>query len=82
MRSVSDRWRALGKKDLSLRIRIGLGDPADTGRLWDFLGLVSALLAGVRSLSVLLQPEFADEILAVSGGGRLRVIPLQVDWNR
>jgi hypothetical protein len=44
IRFISDLWRAVHKKDLSLRVRVDLGDPADTGHpgtRWRSFGLGS-----------------------------------------
>ncbi len=71
-------WRALRKRDLYLRIRVGLGDPADTGQLWALCGPLSGLLATVEQASVELEPEFVDAVFEFDSGGKLSVIPLQL----
>lgn len=77
-RFLGDLWRAVGKRDVRLRIRIGLDDPADTGRLWALLGPVAGLLAAVQEVSISLEPEFAGEAFALEGNGSLRLVPLRV----
>lgn len=77
-RFLGDFWHAIHKKDLSLRVRIGLGDPADTGQLWAVCGPVAALLANVRDVSIDIEPEFLDAIFELDSSGSLRIIPLQL----
>jgi hypothetical protein len=64
-------------RDLYLRLRIGLGDPADTGCLWGFLGPVAGIAANIRSAEVRIEPEFMASALEVESHGELRLIPLQ-----
>ena len=78
LRFARQCWRAFRKRDLHLRIRIGLGDPADTGRIWALFGPLSGLLANVEGASIELEAEFADAVFEVDSGGRLSVIPLQL----
>ncbi len=78
LRFARDLWRALRKRDLYLRIRVGLGDPADTGLLWALCGPLSGLLATVEQASVELEPEFVDAVFEFDSGGKLSVIPLQL----
>jgi hypothetical protein len=63
---------------MRLRARIGLGDPAETGRLWAVVGPVAGALSMVKSASIVVQPEFLDTVLDVDARGRIRIIPLQV----
>ena len=60
---------------LRLFMRIGLGDPADTGRLWAFLGPLSAL--PLRNAELRLEPEFVDPVLELEADGRLLLVPLR-----
>ncbi len=78
LRFARDLWRALRKRDLYLRIRVGLGDPADTGQLWALCGPMSGLLATVEHASVEIEPEFVDAVFELDSGGKLSVIPLQL----
>jgi hypothetical protein len=74
-RFIRTLWRSFHKDDIKLRIRIGLGDPADTGQLWALLGPISALLAIVREISVSLVPEFQEATFALDTSGKIRLIP-------
>lgn len=77
-RFVHDVWHAVHKQDVKMRLRIGLGDPADTGQLWAFLGPISGMLGSVQDVSVKIEPEFIDETLELVGNGSIRIIPLQM----
>lgn len=77
-RLVGDVWHAVHKEDVKMRLRIGLGDPADTGQLWAVLGPVSGMLGSVQDVSVKIEPEFIDETLELVGNGSIRIIPLQI----
>lgn len=78
LRFVRDIWRAIGKQDLSLRVRIGLGDPADTGRLWAVVGPIAGMLTMVQDASIEIAPEFTDAVFELDSSGKILVVPLQV----
>lgn len=77
LRFVRDLWRAIHKKNVQLMIRIGLGDPADTGQLWAAVGPLSGVLARVRDVRITIMPDFLDSTFEVDSSGTIRVIPLQ-----
>lgn len=77
-RLVVDLLGATHPRGLSLRVRLGLGDPADTGRLWALLGPVGAVAGGLRGAEVRIEPEFLDPVLEFEARGRLRLLPLQI----
>jgi hypothetical protein len=78
IRFLEDLWRAIHKDDLHLRVRLGLGDPADTGRLWALVGPISALLRTLPGTSVVIEPEFSDSACEANAAGNVRVVPLKV----
>jgi hypothetical protein len=78
LRFAADCWRAFHKRDLSLRLRLGLGDPAETGQLWAVLGPLAGMLASVQQASIQVEPEFFDATFEVDGSGNIRLIPLQL----
>jgi len=78
MRFVGELWHAIGKQDVRLAVRVGLGDPADTGRLWALLGPCAGLLGRVPDIAVAVEPEFQDATLEVDSSGVLRLVPLRV----
>ena len=76
-RFAGDLLRATHMHQLFLRMRLGLGDPADTGRLWAVVGPLSALAQNLHSAEVRVEPEFMDTACEFVAQGRLRLIPLQ-----
>lgn len=66
--------------ELHLHVRLGLGDPADTGRLWALLGPLGALLASLRGADIAIEPDFVEPVLDLDAGGRLVLVPLRVMW--
>jgi hypothetical protein len=76
-RFISDAWRAIHKKNVQLLVRIGLGDPADTGQLWAAFGPLSGMLARVRDIRITVVPDFIDATFEADSSGTIRVIPLQ-----
>ena len=77
IRFIKDVLRVTHARDLYLRLRIGLGDPADTGRLWVLLGPIAGIASNLRSAEVHIEPEFMDPLLEVESHGEFRLIPLQ-----
>lgn len=77
-RFIADFWRAVHKQDVSLSVRIGLGDPADTGRLWALVGPVAGMLANVRGASVSIEPQFMEPVFELDSHGSIRFVPLQL----
>ena len=63
---------------LNLQARLGLGDAADTGRLWAFIGPLGVLLAQPKATRVTIEPDFYDEVLDFKSDGRIQVIPLKL----
>jgi hypothetical protein len=77
IRFVSDVWRAIHKKNVRLLVRLGLGDPADTGQLWGVLGPLSGTLARLRDIRIAIEPDFLEPTFEVDSSGTIRLIPLQ-----
>lgn len=75
LRLARDLFRRIRIQELSLRIRLGLDDPADTGRLWAVVGPL-AMLPGLRRVAI--EPEFAAETCELDGRGRIRIVPLRL----
>lgn len=78
IRFMRELWRAVHKEDLTLRLRLGLGDPADTGQLWAIVGPMAGVLANVPEASIAIEPEFLDATLELDSSGSIRLIPLQM----
>jgi hypothetical protein len=69
--------RAVHAHELYLRMRLGLGDPADTGRLWAMVGPLSALAQNLHHAEVCIEPEFVDPVFEFESHGRVLLIPIQ-----
>ena len=70
--------RTIQARDLYLHLRIGLGDPADTGRLWALFGPIAGLAGSLRGAEIRLEPEFSDPVLELESHGEFRLVPLQI----
>ena len=77
IRFIKDIFGAVHLSDLTLRARLGLGDSADTGMLWGFIGPVAGFLASIRKAIIRIEPEFMYETFELDSKGRVRLIPLQ-----
>ena len=77
-RFIGDIWHAIHKQHVVLRMRIGLGDPADTGQLWAVVGPLSGMLATVQEAMIEIEPEFIDTVFELDSSGNIRIIPLQL----
>lgn len=75
---IHDIWQAIEKKDLMLQLRIGLGDPADTGRLWAVAGPIAGMLSTARETRVQLEPDFFNQTIELDSHGEIRIVPLQI----
>ncbi len=78
IRFICDIWRAIKKRNVNLHVRIGLGDPADTGQLWSVVGPVSGMLANANNVSIEIEPEFLAATFELNSSGSIRIIPLQI----
>ena len=76
-RLMRDLVGSLRVQELFLHLRLGLGDPADTGRLWAFVGPLVAMARKLRQVQLRIEPEFVDAVLEMHAHGRLVLIPLQ-----
>ena len=61
---------------LVLRLRFGLGDPAETGALYGQAMALAAPLNARRGVAVDLAPDFGDKVLAGRGEIAFRATPL------
>jgi hypothetical protein len=77
IRFIRNLLRAIHARSLYLHLRIGLGDPADTGRLWALVGPVAGVAANLRNAEVHLEPEFMEPVLEIESHGEIRLVPLQ-----
>ncbi len=77
-RLVGDLVRALHVRRLLLHVRMGLGDPADTGLLWALVGPLGAVAAGSTGGDVRIEPDFLDSALELHSRGEVRIVPLRI----
>lgn len=77
-RFLGQAWQSVRKQDVFVEARLGLDDPADTGRLWALAGPVAGLLATIRGIRLRLTPDFQSEVVDIDAGGRMTIIPLQL----
>ena len=77
VRFIREFLRAINVTGLTLRARLGLDDPADTGMLWGFIGPLSGLLATIQNAVIRIEPEFMYETFELEGKGKVRLVPLQ-----
>ncbi len=77
-RFARDLLRAVHLDDLYLHGRLGLDDPADTGRLWALLGPLGAVASALPGIDLDLQPEFVGPVLEIEARGRAVVVPLEI----
>jgi len=63
---------------LELAVRLGLDDPADTGRLWGVIGPAAALAPVPRSANVAITPDFTAPVFHLDADAEARVVPLAV----
>ena len=78
VRFVKDLVRAAHLRQLHLTMRLGLGDPADTGFLWAILGPLNAAAQSLRNVRVSIEPEFVDPVFEFQARGGMRLIPMQL----
>ena len=78
LRLVRRLFTAIHIHHLNVQARLGLQDPADTGRLWSVMGAVGALLPAPKDVRIEIQPDFADEVFVFVSDGRIRVVPLEL----
>lgn len=74
-RALAARFRI---RRLELSARLGLDDPADTGRLWGLVGPVAALVALPAAARIAVTPEFAGPRFELEARGEARFVPVLV----
>jgi len=78
LRFISDLWRSVRKEDVQLNVRLGLGDPADTGQLWAVVGPIAGILADVEGAAIAIVPDFVDATVELDSRGSIRLTPLHI----
>ncbi len=75
LRLFGDLLHRIHIRRLELDLRLGLDDPADTGRLWGLIGPAAALLALPSAARVAVTPEFAEPLLYLDAHAEARIVP-------
>lgn len=78
LRFVVSVFQSFRMRDLAVRVRLGLDDPADTGRLWGLAGPGIAFLEARTDADIDLQLSFLDAGFEAEARGTVRVIPLHL----
>ena len=65
-------------RHLSLRLRFGLDDPAETGVLWGALAPVAGYADSLRPGTLALEPDFSGAQFSGQGGVSMRIVPLSL----
>jgi hypothetical protein len=78
MRFIGSLWRAVRKESVRVTVRVGLGDPADTGRLWALVGPCAGLLQQIPDVAVSVVPDFDNVSFELDSSGTIRVVPLTI----
>ena len=78
LKFIRDVWYSVHKENINLNMRIGLGDPADTGRMWAILGPISGILASIQEASIDIYPVFDETAFELNSSGKIRIIPLRM----
>jgi hypothetical protein len=78
IRLIEELVGAAHLRQLGLWMRVGLGDPADTGRLWAFVGPLNAVAHNLRTAEIRIEPEFVEQAFEYEAQGRLLVVPLRI----
>lgn len=75
---ISDVSRLMNIRKLKLYLRIGLGDPADTGIFFATAGPTMVFLSRFPSIDIQIEPDFEQESLRCHLQGDLRIIPIKI----
>lgn len=78
LRLLRSLRRGVRVREVKLRARVGLGDPADTGMLVGWAAPLLAVARAAPGLDLRLEPDFAREVLEGEARGELRAFPLLV----
>jgi hypothetical protein len=70
--------RAVRVKELCVRARVGLGDPAETGMLMGWAAPLLVVARAVPGMDVRIEPDFVSSVLEGEARGELRACPLLV----
>jgi len=76
---VADVFKSLSIRQLNADFRIGLGNPADTGLLFAFIGPAFVFINPPSRCRINLEPSFADEaVLEGQSQAVVRLLPIRL----
>jgi hypothetical protein len=79
LRFVKDMFRCIHFKQFDADVRIGLGEPADTGSLFGLIHAVLPVFAAPCQQHMRFMPDFGDDaVLAGRSSGIIRLRPIMV----
>lgn len=77
-RLASRLWHAIDKDAIRVSVRVGTGDPAETGRLWAIVGPLSGWLQTLESYQIDVLPDFDRPVVEGTASGTLGFAPLRL----
>jgi hypothetical protein len=77
LKLMRDVLRIVKVRELKARVRIGLGDPAETGILFAVVAPTMIFVRSFSSADVLVEPDFEDEKLEGYCQGDIRAVPIK-----
>ena len=78
LRFAGRMLRAIRVRELNLGLQIGLGDPAETGRLLGLLSPVAACVGAIPGVHVSVEPDFYQETFRGYCNGSARIYPIRM----
>ena len=70
--------RAIRVRELNLGLQVGLGDPAETGRLLGLMSPVAACVDAVPRFHMSVEPDFNEETFWGYCNGSVRIYPIRM----
>ena len=74
-------YQHLKIRELNLRLKVGLDDPAETGMLFAALAPAAVCLGQLPTTNVILEPDFEKENVEAAATGTVRAVPLRILWS-
>ena len=78
LRFAKRMLRAIRVRELNLGLQVGLGDPAETGRLLGLMSPVAACIDAVPRFHMSVEPDFGEETFRAYCNGSVRIYPIRM----